>query len=409
MSEYTRRQILDMIEGNGGPEGLDLSDTDLSGIDLSRETIERELKRVHDEDPELAPSWHCLLRGYQLPAANLERVNLRKANLEGANLDGINLRKANLMDANLQGADLFCADLQRAFARDANLEEANLAEAKLKGAHLEGTNLKGAGLQEANLKGTRLWRADLEGSYAAEADLREAVLTDAKLDGACLAGADLSRVYLMDVRSMKGIYLYRALLDHTQLTKNQLGIGVHSELRQSWFQAREAYLGLKNNFEQIGRYNDASWAYRKERRMGKRQAWQNAKVALQEHRWGTAICNSLKVASDQLVELVCDYGEGIWRVIGSLLFLWLVFAVSYGIIAGVWGPWQKTATGEIRYVTRNPTDLLLFSIGVTSRMPAGLEARPILGMRILMATEAIVSTVLAGLLGFVVGNRVRRS
>jgi hypothetical protein len=259
------------------------------------------------------------------------------------------------------------------------------------------------------LEGARLWRADPEGSYAAEANLREAVLSDAKLDRACLAGADLSRVYLVDVQSMKGIYLYRALLDHTQLTKDQLGGGIHSELRQNWFQAREAYLALKNNFEQIGRYDDASWAYRKERRMEKREAWRKAEEALQEHQWREAIGNALKAASDQLVEPVCDYGEGIWRVIGSLLVMWLVFALTYGIVAGVWGPWQKTATGEIRYITSNPLDLLLFSIGVTSRMPAGLEARSILSMRILMAIEAVLGTVLARLLGFVLGNRIRRS
>jgi len=35
MSEYTREEILKLIEENGGPEGLDLSGKDLSGIDLS--------------------------------------------------------------------------------------------------------------------------------------------------------------------------------------------------------------------------------------------------------------------------------------------------------------------------------------------------------------------------------------
>jgi len=31
MSEYTREDILKLIEKNGGPEGLDLRDKDLSG------------------------------------------------------------------------------------------------------------------------------------------------------------------------------------------------------------------------------------------------------------------------------------------------------------------------------------------------------------------------------------------
>jgi len=43
MSEYTREQLLKLIEENGGPDGLDLSGKDLSGIDLGMEEIEAEL------------------------------------------------------------------------------------------------------------------------------------------------------------------------------------------------------------------------------------------------------------------------------------------------------------------------------------------------------------------------------
>jgi len=38
MSEYTREEILKLIEENGGPEGLDLSGKDLSGIGLGIDT-----------------------------------------------------------------------------------------------------------------------------------------------------------------------------------------------------------------------------------------------------------------------------------------------------------------------------------------------------------------------------------
>ena len=45
MSEYTREEILKLIEENGGPEGLDLSGKDLSGIDLGRGAVAVELER----------------------------------------------------------------------------------------------------------------------------------------------------------------------------------------------------------------------------------------------------------------------------------------------------------------------------------------------------------------------------
>ena len=49
MSEYTREEILKLIEENGGPEGLDLSGKNLSGkdlssIDLNERAIEAELE-----------------------------------------------------------------------------------------------------------------------------------------------------------------------------------------------------------------------------------------------------------------------------------------------------------------------------------------------------------------------------
>ena len=44
LSEYTREEILKLIEENGGPEGLDLSGKDLSGIDLNKRAIGTELE-----------------------------------------------------------------------------------------------------------------------------------------------------------------------------------------------------------------------------------------------------------------------------------------------------------------------------------------------------------------------------
>ena len=117
-----------------------------------------------------------------------------------------------------------------------------------------------------------------------------------------------------------------------------------------------------------------------------------------------------KVAGDQLVELVCDYGESFWRVLGVMLAVWFIFALIYGLIAGVWEPWQEMATRKIRYITRNPFDLLSFSLGVMTTLTSiGLGARSMLAMHILMPLEALLGIALAGLLGFVAGNRIRRS
>jgi len=109
MSEYTTREILDMIEANGGPEGLDLSERNLLFIDLSCETIRRELDRVREENPAAEPPWWD--DGWL-------GIRLDNCNMEDANLGGAHLERGYLASIRLQGADL----------RSTKLNEAHLAD-----------------------------------------------------------------------------------------------------------------------------------------------------------------------------------------------------------------------------------------------------------------------------------------
>ena len=78
LTDYTREEILKLIEENGGPEGLDLSGKDLSGIDLGREAIKAELgKALKSAPPDETPVWH---------SKRTEGVNLEGANLQWAML-----------------------------------------------------------------------------------------------------------------------------------------------------------------------------------------------------------------------------------------------------------------------------------------------------------------------------------
>jgi uncharacterized protein YjbI with pentapeptide repeats len=420
MSRYTTQQILDMIEANGGPEGLDLSGKDLRGIDLSRDRIQAELGRVREEGSTSRPVWVSdLTEGINLEEANLQRADLGGANLQEADLWRADLQEANLRVGKLQRADLGEAALQRADLMGADLQSAALGGAHLQGAemwgaHLQRANLVGADLQKANLRGANLQGANLrvarlQSTNLRGAKLQNADLGEANLQKSDLRGANLSRVDLLDTESIEEITLYRAVLDHTQLAKDQLGDALRDELRGEWFWAREAYLALKNNFEQIRRYDDAAWAYRKERRMEKLEAWHRAGEARGEHRWKEAIGNCIQAGGDQLVELLCDYGQSIRRVLASLGVVWILFALIYGLAAGVW-ELADPQVAQSSYVTRCPLDLLIFSLGtMTTIQPAGLEAFPNWWMRVLMPMQTAMGMALLGLLGFVAGNRIRRS
>ena len=165
---------------------------------------------------------------------------------------------------------------------------------------------------------------------------------------------------------------------------------------------------MKNNFAEIGRYNDAAWVYCRERRLEKLTALQEAKLAWQVHDWKGAIPRYAKAAVDQLVEWMCDYGESVPRVLCSLLAVYVLFTLIYGL---TWSVIQvhTTPAAITREPTRNLVDLARFSLGAMTTMDlTGLEPRNGL-VELLAGVEALLGIALTGLLGFVAGNRIRRS
>jgi len=195
-------------------------------------------------------------------------------------------------------------------------------------------------------------------------------------------------------------------------------------------------LALKNNFAEIGRYEDESWAYRKERRMEKAtkapwrcrgyhsreepfprpvrelfsRLWPNLRKYGLLPRWSPLVWwfwikYMLKWLTDWFVELLCDYGESIGRVVAWMFASFLGFATYYWRIGGVWlvesNGAAKVATSFWHY--------LIYSAGAfTTTEFARFQAADD-RVRMVTAIQAIVGIFLAGLLGFVAGNRIRRS
>lgn len=99
---HRTREILDVIEANGGPRWLDLSGKDLERIDLSREMIQAELERVRQEDPTATPQWvSSLTCGVNLMGATLVSARMMGAKLQGVDLTNASLREVDLVEAQL--------------------------------------------------------------------------------------------------------------------------------------------------------------------------------------------------------------------------------------------------------------------------------------------------------------------
>ncbi|MDR3633769.1 MAG: pentapeptide repeat-containing protein [Isosphaeraceae bacterium] len=357
------------------------------------------------------------LAGVDLGDADLRNAALGAADLRGALLNGANLRGADLAGANLAGASLGTADLGGAMLEDANLRRARLRFANLEGAALEhadlraadlwGARVAGADLASADLRGAVLHEADFRSTDLSRADLRGAACAGANFDDAVLSGANLQRLDLTGC-TIARVHLSETWLEKTRLGRDQLGGAIGEELRRDYDEARKGYLALERAFQDLGDHDAASWAYRRRRRMQKLSAWRQARAAGGLSRW-RAWPSYFQCAGDQVSEWVCDYGESIPRALASLLVLYLFFTLIYGLTGSVVRE-VETPSGVRRVVTRNPKDLAIFSL-----LAVSTSGSPTVGLlprnesvHFLTAAEALLGIGLTGLLGFVVGNRVRR-
>jgi len=393
MSELTREQILKLIEENGGPEGLDLSGKDLSEMDLSWTAIRQEATRLMGSDSKERPAW----------------IGREPESARGIN--GINLAESRLIGANLQGINLVGADMQEANLTDANLERANLMLARLQNINLERANLRNTELTCSILRGARLIEANFQGASLNRVDLRGADLVWANFQGADLSYSHLEKVDLFGAESLEGVYFYNAFLDDTRMRREQLGEAIGEELDGRYDEAKEAYLALKNNFAEIGRYRDESWAYVKERQMGKmmhhpRLARKYYGEELPENPdvWQLGwfyIRHTTKWALDWIVEWTCGYGESVLRTLRAMGVALVGFAILYRLLNAVVD------------VSGNPSSTwlhcLLYSGGAFTTFGVDTLRPANDWIRALSILESVVGIALTGLLGFVLGNRIRRS
>jgi len=399
----------------------------LGKVDLSRDTLEKKRNQSQVEKPVW---WSIDNSGAQLEGANFQGAFLASANFQGANLvhanfqsadladsnfqdailwmanfqnavtKNVNLNGANLWKADLQGANLRQTNIQSAYLQHVNLKETNLEYANLQGTNLQYTNLQGANLQHANLQGTNLQQANLRGAYLQHADFQRATLIASNLQGANLQEAKLQDVDLSAVENISNIYVSGAWLGKNRMRREQLGDAIGEELEDDYLAAKNGYLALKQNFDDLGDYDAASWAYRKERRMEKLEALQRGKY--------------FKFFKDIIVEWLCDYGESVWRVIGWMAaLLFIVGPVLFSSLGGI--VWTQDLSHQ--YFALSGWNRLWFwyyhyLLYTLDTLTTGSfsDLHPINdAVKLASGFFAVAGIVLAGLLGFVAGNRIRRS
>ena len=347
-------------------EGTDFTDADLIGADLSASS-----------------AGEANFTGALLEDANLHAARLRFANFTGAIMDGADFSKA----------DLWGATLTRAAAERTSFRAARLDEAQLEGADLSESDFTGAALRRANLSAARLRRvtfrdAVLDGAKLAKADLSGAVLTNVSL-----ASCDLTQTRFAG-----------AWLERTRMRAKQLGGAVGEEVDGDLEAALDSYLVLEQNFVSLGSHEDASWAYRRKRRVGRALHWKQSFAGLKSRSWGSVLLPASRWFGDVIAEWLCDYGESLGRVVRAFFMIWICFAITYWLTGSV----RPREGFEVTH-TSAIVNYLLFSLNSMTTVgtsEVGLRSNGELGT-LLSSLQTVIGTILLGLFGFVLGARIR--
>ena len=188
-----------------------------------------------------------------LSDADLSGVDLRGANLKRADLTGTSLRDANLVGANFSEADLTRADLRGARLVKADFYTARLFKATFSEADCSGTYLRRADAIEADFAGANLTKADLVELNLRNGNLAGATLIGTDLSGSRLSGVDMREATLgwtlmgnLDLTQVVGIEQLKhigpstvgfdtARISHERLPESFLqGCGISESVVQSW-------------------------------------------------------------------------------------------------------------------------------------------------------------------------------
>jgi len=360
----------------------------------------------------------ALARSAHFDGAILEEADLGGADLSGAQFTGMaggeaNFDEAMLEDAHFGQAAMRFAKLRRTLLDGADFTGADLWGADFTGADADYTLFRGARLDEAKLGNVNLTYADFEGASLKKTNLtdsrlRGANLTGVKLDGAILDGADFSETSLVRLNlstcSLRHVRFAGAWLNGTRMRAAQLGGAVGEEIAGEYKAAQASYLALEQNFKSIGAHDEASWAYKRGRRMGRFQAGLEARAAWRARNGRDLARHGYQWGADRFVEWLCDYGESLSRIARAFVLVIGLFAALYGLAGGL------VREGGDGSPTYNVLDLVSYSaLNMMTANPPEIGIKPIGRVtNLLVGIEGAAGIILMGLFGFILGNRLRR-
>lgn len=393
-------------------------------------------RSVHGSPPEVISRDQRLQHiGPELTHLDLSNIDLSEMDLRYIKLLHCNLSGAKLNSTRLDGAFLFGCDFSQIDSWVGSFRCTSFRQCYIVNSRFMHGRFEGASFAHSNLENTKLINSYHD---------RDTWFFKTRLHRTNLQEAHLEKVNLKEARTLFGVKLHLARLEGTELDYSLFGGKIGEELEREFVQAARTYSAIKANLEAAGHYNQAARAYVKERQMEKAASapWNARRLCgaaelgdeheySQEHSrlvrtklgarwwnprtWWFYLRHTAKWASDWVVELLCSYGESVRRVLfwmGAILFV--IGPTLIRLLGGLeWTgdnrqiyyalskPFQRWAYAYFQYV--------LYMID-TFTTAGFAELEPVNDLvRLASGFVALLGIFLAGLLGFVAGNRIRHS
>ena len=240
-------------------------------------------------------NWERFLKGF--PFVN-EFKNMR--DLRYIKFENVDLGGANFENVDLGGA---------------KFENVNLGEAEF-----DDVNLGGAEFDDVSIWRTNFENVDLGGAKFVNSILSSVTFHTCKFENTKFVSSEIDRIYWSDSNIKRSCFKDLKPLVNIDCAKDT----------KDYYEFRETYLLLKNQFRQNGRYGDMSWAYLKEKE-SLRQYYKQNITYKEKNNIYIRIKNFFKFIWEYVLFLLFGYGEKPWHILGWSFLTIIIFSFIYKI------------------------------------------------------------------------------
>lgn len=347
------------------------------------------------------PLWRALTGEQVIAWARAANRRGRLLDLSGFDLEGVDLAETMLRDvvfgwhrgprppASLRGAQFRGSVLTRCFFAHTDLARADFRNCKASNCDFRYATFEDTTLQEATLVMCDLYRATLkEGTVMHDTTLELVSLTGV------LEGATGLRWSAFDPKGRRRPALvleserdYVEFLQRTQRDRPE-HYPIEDALRDRLDDAARNYRDLCGLWTARGQFRDAGNAYVHGRRLERQAAGPLfRRTPFHPLRW----------AGLWVADLLCSFGESLWKILVWLVVIALLPGVVYAI------------AGDVVTGAHGLGDDLLFSASqITVATPTRLSSSSHV-VEWVRVVQTLLGVAALGLLGFVLGNKLRSS